>query len=75
MISCRRDDDLRSSCFASLDALRAKHGPELPYKGALGQGFAFRGRRVPFLNFQKGSSCWKVERRNDPGVLKPGSEQ
>jgi hypothetical protein len=50
-----RDDDIRSSCFASLDVLCAKHGPELPYVGALDQGFAFRGRRVPFLNYQKAS--------------------
>jgi putative restriction endonuclease len=49
-----RDEDIRSSCFASLDVLCAKHGPELPYVGALDQGFAFRGRRVPFLNYQKG---------------------
>jgi putative restriction endonuclease len=49
-----RDDDLRSSCFASLDVLCAKLGPELPYRGALAEGFAFRGRRVPFLNYQKG---------------------
>ena len=44
-----RDDDLRSSCFASLDVLLAKHGPDVPYE-ALRAGFNFRGRRVPFLN-------------------------
>jgi putative restriction endonuclease len=44
-----RDDDLRSSCFASLDVLCAKFGEELPY-AALRQGFSFRGRKVPFLN-------------------------
>jgi putative restriction endonuclease len=49
-----RDDDVRSSLFASLDVLCAKHGPDLPYRGGLDAGFAFRGRRVPFLNFQKG---------------------
>ncbi len=49
-----RDDDVRSSCFASLDVLCAKHGPELPYNDGLDQGFAFRGGRVPFLNYQKG---------------------
>jgi hypothetical protein len=27
---------------------------ELPYAGALGEGFNFRGRKVPFLNNQKG---------------------
>lgn len=49
-----RDDDIRSSCFAALDVLCAKHGPEVPYRGGLDAGFAFRGRRVPFLNYQKG---------------------
>ncbi len=49
-----RDDDVRSSCFAALDVLSAKHGIEIPYAAGLDQGFAFRGRRVPFLNYQKG---------------------
>ncbi len=49
-----RDDDIRSSLFASLDVLCAKHGPEVPYRDGLDAGFAFRGRRIPFLNFQKG---------------------
>lgn len=49
-----RDDDVRSSCFAALDVLCAKHGAEVPYAGGLDAGFAFRGRRVPFLNYQKG---------------------
>jgi putative restriction endonuclease len=44
-----RDDDVRSSCFATLDVLQAQHGPELPWS-ALSDGFAFRGRHVPFLN-------------------------
>lgn len=44
-----RDDDVRSSCFASLDVLLAKHGPDVPH-AALAEGFSFRGRRVPFLN-------------------------
>lgn len=44
-----RDDDVRSSCFAALDVLQAKHGPELPF-AALSGGFSFRGRKVPFLN-------------------------
>ena len=35
--------------------LRAQFSDEVPYKGGLDRGFAFRGRsRVPFLNFQKG---------------------
>jgi hypothetical protein len=49
-----RDDDLRASCFAALDVLRAQFGTELPYSGGLDRGFAFRGQRVPFLNYQKG---------------------
>jgi putative restriction endonuclease len=49
-----RDDDVRMACFLALDVLRAQLGDELPYKGGLDRGFAFRGRRVPFLNYQKG---------------------
>lgn len=48
------DESLRASCFASLDVLCATHGDDLPYRGGLDQGFAFRGRRVPFLSTQKG---------------------
>ena len=33
-----RDDDVRSSCFAALDVLCAKHGIEVPYDGGLDQG-------------------------------------
>jgi putative restriction endonuclease len=49
-----RDDDIRSSCFASLDVLCASFGEEVPYPGGLAAGFNFRGRRVPFLSTQKG---------------------
>jgi putative restriction endonuclease len=49
-----RDDDVRSSCFASLDVLCARLGEEIPYPGGLSAGFAFRGARVPFLSTQKG---------------------
>jgi putative restriction endonuclease len=49
-----RDDELRAVCFRSLDALRAQHGDELPYRGALAEGFVWRNRRVPFLSTQKG---------------------
>jgi putative restriction endonuclease len=49
-----RDDDVRSSCFASLDVLCAKFGEELPYAGGLDQGFSYRGRKVPFLSYMKG---------------------
>lgn len=49
-----RDDELRAVCFRALDALRAQLGDELPYRGALDQGFVWRRRRVPFLSTQKG---------------------
>lgn len=62
-----RDDDIRSSCFASLDVLCAKLGPELPYVGGLDQGFAFRGRRVPFLNYQKG--IYRAAAQRGPAAL------
>jgi putative restriction endonuclease len=48
------DEDVRSSCFSRLAILQAQYGDELPYAGVLGEGFPFRGRRVPFLNYQKG---------------------
>jgi putative restriction endonuclease len=49
-----RDDDVRSSCFASLDVLLAKFGEDVPYTEGLDAGFPFRGRRVPFLSRMKG---------------------
>jgi putative restriction endonuclease len=57
-----QDDDIRSSCFAALDVLAAKHGADIPYTGGLDQRFAFRGRRVPFLNYQKGIYRAAVQR-------------
>lgn len=48
------DESLRASCFASLDVLCATHGEDIPYRGGLDAGFAFRGRRIPFLSPQKG---------------------
>lgn len=42
------------SCFLSLDVLRAQHGEDIPYRGALEKGFPFRGSRVPFLSHMKG---------------------
>ena len=58
---------MRSSCFAALDVLCAKHGPEVPYAGGLDQGFAFRGRRVPFLNYQKG--IYRAAAQRGPAAL------
>ena len=49
-----RDEGVRTACFLALDVLRAQYGDELPYATALAQGFRYRGRRVPFLNYQKG---------------------
>ncbi len=49
-----RDEGLRSSCFASLDIRSAQYGEDIPYRGGLEQGFAFRGLRVPFLSRFKG---------------------
>lgn len=57
-----RDDDVRASCFASLDVLCARFGEELPYRGGLDTGFAFRGRRVAFLSTQKGIFRAAVQR-------------
>ena len=62
-----QDDDLRSSCFAALDVLCAKHGLEVPYLGGLDLGFAFRGRRVPFLNYQKG--IYRAAAQSGPAAL------
>jgi putative restriction endonuclease len=62
-----RDDDVRSSCFASLDVLCAKLGPELPYVDGLDAGFAFRGRRIPFLNYQKG--IYRAAAQRGPAAL------
>lgn len=49
-----RDEAVRASCFASLDVLCATFGEDVPYRGGLDAGFAFRGRRVPFLSYMKG---------------------
>jgi putative restriction endonuclease len=62
-----RDDDLRSVCFLTLDALRAQHGDELPYKDVLGRGFMWRNRRVPFLNGQKG--IYRAAAQTGPAAL------
>jgi putative restriction endonuclease len=40
--------------MARLSLLVAEFGEDIPYVGALANGFPFRGRRVPFLNYQKG---------------------
>lgn len=57
-----RDEDVRTACFASLDVLQAQFGEDIPYKAGLERGFAFRGHRVPFLNYQKGIYRAAVQR-------------
>jgi putative restriction endonuclease len=56
------DEDVRSSCFNALAVLCAQFGEDIPYVGGLDRGFAFRGRRVPFLNYQKGIYRAAVQR-------------
>jgi putative restriction endonuclease len=62
-----RDDDIRSSCFASLDVLCARFGDDVPYKHGLDQGFPFRGRRIPFLSTQKG--IFRAAAQQGPAAL------
>lgn len=62
-----RDDDVRSSCFASLDVLCARFGEELPYPEGLALGFVFRGSRVPFLSTQKG--IFRAAAQTGPAAL------
>jgi putative restriction endonuclease len=62
-----RDEGLRSSCFASLDVLRAQLGEDVPYRQGLDQGFPFRGRRVPFLSPQKG--IYRAAAQEGPAAL------
>src|SRR5439155_3730338 len=62
-----RDDDVRSSCFASLDVLCARFGEEVPYPGGLAEGFNFRGRKVPFLSTQKG--IFRAAAQSGPAAL------
>lgn len=57
-----RDEGVRASCFAALDVLRAQFGEDIPYVGGLDRGFAYRGARVPFLNYQKGIYRAAVQR-------------
>ncbi len=62
-----RDDDIRSSCFASLDVLAAQHGGDIPYRAGLDQGFPFRGARVAFLSPQKG--IFRAAAQRGPAAL------
>jgi len=62
-----RDEDVRTSCFSRLAVLQAQYGDELPYAGVLSEGFPFRGRRVPFLNYQKG--IYRAAAQRGPAAL------
>jgi hypothetical protein len=62
-----RDDDIRSSCFASLDVLCATFGEDVPYRGGLDAGFPFRARRVPFFSQQKG--IFRAAAQRGPAAL------
>jgi putative restriction endonuclease len=62
-----RDEEVRVRCFLALDALRARHGNDLPFVGALSDGFVFAGKRVPFLNRQKG--IYRSAIQNGPAAL------
>jgi hypothetical protein len=42
------DEDVGTSCFAQLSILSAEFGEDVPYRGGLDRGFAFRGQRVPY---------------------------
>jgi putative restriction endonuclease len=62
-----RDEDVRTACFLSLDVLCAQFGDEIPYRGGLERGFAFRGARIPFLNYQKG--IYRAAAQRGPAAL------
>jgi putative restriction endonuclease len=47
--------------------LSAQFGADIPYAGGLDRGFAFRGRRVPFLNYQKG--IYRAAAQRGPAAL------
>jgi putative restriction endonuclease len=62
-----RDEDVRASCFAQLAILCAEYGEDVPYAGGLDLGFVFRGRRVPYLNYQKG--IYRAAAQEGPAAL------
>jgi putative restriction endonuclease len=53
--------------MAHLSILAAEFGEDIPYLGGLARGFPFRGRRVPFLNRQKG--IYRAAAQNGPAAL------
>jgi putative restriction endonuclease len=53
--------------MAHLSILAAEFGENIPYAGGLDRGFPFRGRRVPFLNYQKG--IYRAAVQSGPAAL------
>ena len=53
--------------MAHLSVLVAEFGEDVPYADALVRGFPFRGRRIPFLNRQKG--IYRSAAQNGPAAL------
>ncbi len=53
--------------MAHLSLLVAEFGEDIPYAGALANGFPFRGSRVPFLNYQKG--IYRAAAQKGPAAL------
>jgi putative restriction endonuclease len=47
--------------------LAAEFGEDIPYVGGLDRGFPFRGRRIPFLNRQKG--IYRSAAQDGPAAL------
>ncbi|MGB2954226.1 MAG: HNH endonuclease [Gaiellaceae bacterium] len=62
-----RDEDVRTACMARLSVLVAEFGDDIRYAEGLGRGFPFRGRRVPFLNYQKG--IYRAAAQRGPAAL------
>ena len=62
-----RDEDVRAACMAHLSILAAEFGEDIPYVGGLARGFPFRGKRVPFLNYQKG--IYQAVAQSGPAAL------
>jgi putative restriction endonuclease len=53
--------------MAHLSVLVAEFGEDIPYAGGLAHGFPFRGKRVPFLNYQKG--IYRAAVQSGPAAL------
>ena len=62
-----RDEDIRTSCFSQLAILCAQFGEDVPYRGGLDRGFAFRGARIPYLSPQKG--IFRAAAQQGPAAL------